>query len=56
MVNDQINQRFAGLLIDLMQHFGGDFDQVRVKFGLVPFFEHVADLSRGHAKPRRIRS
>ena len=50
MVNDQINQRFAGLLIDLMQHFGGDFDQVRVKFGLVPFLEHVTDLSRGHAK------
>ena len=50
MIDDQINQQLAGLLVDLMQHFGGDFDQVGVKFGLVPLFEHVTDLSRGHAK------
>ena len=50
MVDDEVDERLAGLLVDLMQHFGGDFDQVGVEFGLVPFLEHVADLSRGHAK------
>ena len=34
-----------------MQHFGGDFNQIRVQFGLVPLFEHIADLSGVHAEP-----
>ena len=50
MVDDKVNQRLAGLLVDLMQHFGGDFNEVGVEFGLVPLLEHVADLGRGHAK------
>ena len=50
MVDDHVNQRLTGLLVDLMQHFGGDFDQIGVEFGLVPLFEHVTDLSRSHAK------
>ena len=50
MVDDKVNQRLAGLLVDLMQHLGGNLDQVGVEFGLVPLLEHVADLSRSHAK------
>ena len=50
MVDDEVDERLAGLLVDLVQHFGGDLDEVGVEFGLVPLLEHVADLSRSHAK------
>ena len=50
MVDDEVDERFAGLLVDLVQHFGGDFNEVGVEFGLVPLLEHVADFGRGHAQ------
>ena len=50
MVDDEVDERLAGLLVDLVQHFGGDFNEVGVEFGLVPLLEHVADLGRGHAQ------
>lgn len=50
VVDDEVDERLAGLLVDLVQHFGGDLDEVGVEFGLVPLLEHVADLSRSHAK------
>ncbi len=50
MVDDEVDERLAGLLVDLVQHFGGDLDEVGVKLRLVPFTEHVADFGRGHAQ------
>ena len=50
VVDDEVDERLAGLLVDLVQHFGGDFNEVGVEFGLVPLLEHVADLGRGHAQ------
>ena len=50
MVDDEVDERLAGLLVDLMQHVGGDLDQVGLQLGLVPLLEHVADLGRRHTE------
>ncbi|MPM11239.1 hypothetical protein SDC9_57578 [bioreactor metagenome] len=43
-VDDLVDQRLAGLRVDLVEHPGGDLDQVRVELALVPFAEDVGDL------------
>ena len=50
-IDDHVHQRLAGLGIHLMQHFGGDLNQIRVQFGLVPLLEHVTDFGGIHAEP-----
>jgi hypothetical protein len=44
-----VNERLAGLRVDLTQHLGGDLDQVALQVAGVPFGEHVGDCRRGVA-------
>ncbi|MCY1499927.1 hypothetical protein D9M68_339580 [compost metagenome] len=48
LVEDQIDDRFAGQRISGLQHLLGDLDQVGVEAALVPGAEDVADLGRRH--------
>ena len=49
-VEDDVDQRDAGLGVLLLEHLGGDLDEEGVQVALVPFFEGGADLVRGHAE------
>ena len=51
LVEDDVDERLAGLGVDLAQHLGGDLDQVAVQVALVPLGEHVGDLRRGQPEP-----
>ena len=51
LVEDDVDQRLAGLGVGLAQHLGGDLDQVAVQVALVPLGEDVGDLGGGLAEP-----
>ena len=44
LVEDDVDQRLAGLGVDLAEHLGGDLDEVRLQLAVVPLGEHVGDL------------
>ena len=44
LVEDDVDERLAGLGVHLAQHLGGDLDQVRLELALVPLGEDVGDL------------
>ena len=49
LVEDDVDERLAGLGVDLAQHLGGDLDQVALELARVPLGEDVGDLGRGLA-------
>ena len=52
LVEDDVDERLAGLGIDLAQHLGGDLDQVRLELALVPLGEDVGDLGGASCRCR----
>lgn len=52
MVDDHVNQRLTGLLVGLMQHFGGDFDQIGVSSVLF-HSSNTSPISAGVMPERR---
>ena len=44
LVEDDVDERLAGLGVDLAQHLGGDLDEVALELALVPLGEDVGDL------------
>ena len=56
LVEDDVDERLAGLGVVLAQHLGGDLDQEAVQVALVPVGEDVGDLGRALARaPSRSR-
>ena len=49
-VQDDVDEGLARLRIDVLEHVGGDLDEVGIQFAPVPLLEHLADLGRGHAE------
>src|SRR5690606_37325739 len=49
LVEDDVDEGFARLGIDVPEHFGGDFDEVAFEFAAVPFGDDVGDLGGGFA-------
>ncbi len=50
LVEDDVDQRLAGLGVGLTQHLRGDLDEEAVQVALVPFGEDVGDLGCGLAE------
>ena len=50
LVEDDVDERLAGLGIDLAEHLGGDLDQVRLELARVPLGEDLGDLGGGLAR------
>jgi hypothetical protein len=55
LVEYEIDEVFAGLLVGVGEHIGRDLDQRRFQIALVPGLEDSGDLVRG-LRPRRSRS
>ena len=49
-VNDNVNERLSGFIINMRENFCSDFNQVGVKIALVPFPENVGDLCWLHVR------
>ena len=49
-VDDDVDQRLAGLVVDLAEDLRGDLDQVALEFGGVPVTEDVGDLRDRHVQ------
>ncbi len=49
LVEDDVDERLAGLGVDLAQHLGGDLDEVALELARVPLGEDVGDLGGGLA-------
>ena len=52
LVEDDVDERLAGLGIHLAEHLGGDLDQVRLQLARVPLGEHVRDLGGASCRCR----
>jgi hypothetical protein len=50
LVEDDVDERLAGLGVDLAEHLGGDLHQEAVQVAGVPLGEHLGDLRRGEAE------
>ena len=52
LVEDDVDERLAGLGVDLPQHLGGDLDEVALELARVPLGEDVGDLGRRSCRCR----